>query len=337
MTSLIPASPESADGNVGTQSEPVQQFATEIPLFRCSRKDCGATLRKCHNYAVEDVCNRCMLVDDADGVALCDYCSFSETIPDLSIDGNRQRWYQLEIAKRRLLYSLDMLGLPYGTAADGFWFPLSFDFKADAIPAVGIWRTMGNEERVFTGHLAGKITINLREADDVERERLRVDLQEAHRTLIGHFRHEIGHYFWHVLVENQREPKFIQLFGDHRSCDYDQALQQYYDQGPPVGWQDNYISAYSTLHPWEDFAETFACYLDLVSVIDTAGQMELTQLTYQSEFSQVLDYYRHLGMVLNEINRSMGLKDVIPEIISAQVADKLRFISQLVQGASAKT
>src|SRR5690606_15802362 len=134
-----------------------------------------------------------------------------------SVPGHRENWARLEAAKRRLFYQLDALRLPRGNAADGFHPPLSFDFKADVRPADGDWRTMDAGERVFTGHADGKITINIMEADDAHRERIRVDMGESYRTLIGHFRHEIGHYYWDVLIRGRREGDFRNVFGDHEN------------------------------------------------------------------------------------------------------------------------
>src|SRR5690606_32946252 len=118
---------------------------------------CATELVKCHNYAKYNVCNRCVPASlfSAPGVAggfpLCDCCRFNATIPDLSVPGNLDRWYRLETAKRRLLYELRELGLPFGTREDGVEPPLAFDFKADVIPADNFWRSIGETEKVYTG------------------------------------------------------------------------------------------------------------------------------------------------------------------------------------------
>ncbi len=186
-----------------------RQIVALVPLeaggYRCGNDPCGAALLKCTNYLQHDVCNRCVLAETGGDNGLCDCCRFNVTIPDLTVAGNLQKWYRLEAAKRRVFYDLDQLQLPYGTAADGTDPPLAFDFKADVIPKNNLWRSGSNSEKVYTGHDNGRITINIREADDVEREKLRVEMDEAQRTLIGHFRHEIGHYYWDMLVKGQRE------------------------------------------------------------------------------------------------------------------------------------
>lgn len=302
--------------------------------YRCANADCGATVVKCTNYAFEHVCNRCLPVPPANG-GLCDACRFNRTIPDLSVPGNRERWAELEAAKRRLFYTLDLLKLPYGTAQDGFSPPLAFDFKADTIPSDGLWRWMGAGERVYTGHADGKITINIREADSVEREKLRVDLGEAHRTLVGHFRHEIGHYYWDVLVRGRCEDDFKGVFGDHENPPYGVALQRHYSEGPPADWRDRFVSAYATVHPWEDWAETFALYLDITSVLDTAANMGLIAGIDVRDLDGMAAQYRQLGLVLNELNREMGLIDLVPEVLHSAVVDKLRFVHGLVRGQAA--
>ncbi len=298
---------------------------------RCSLPSCGAELAKCFNYAEYNVCNRCVILP-ASTDALCDCCRFNATIPDLSIPGNQLKWYRLEAAKRRLFYDLNQLGLPYGNAGDGVEPPLSFDFKADLIPKHDFWRRIGKVQKVYTGHANGRITINIRETDDVEREKLRVDLGEAQRTLIGHFRHEIGHFYWDLLVKGRCEADFSGAFGDHNQPPYAEALDTYYQNGPPANWSEHFISAYATMHPWEDFAETWATYLDMVSALDTAENVGFggTRDPIHSDLDALIVRYQQLGIAFNEINRSLGLLDVVPEIFVQPVIAKLRFVHELV-------
>lgn len=169
-----------------------------------------------------------------------------------------------------MLYTLDIFRLPDGTHKESFELLLSFDFKADVLPGKGLCKMMGKEEGVFKGHANGKITINIREAEPVERAKLRVDFGESHSTLIGHFRHEIGHYYWQLLIGGKKEEAFIAFFEDHQQPSYSEALDTYYQHGPKPDRQHSYTSAYATMHPWEDFAETWNAYLDIVSVLDTS-------------------------------------------------------------------
>ncbi|KAI9132250.1 putative zinc-binding metallopeptidase [Acaryochloris sp. CCMEE 5410] len=306
--------------------------------YQCGYTDCQTLLTQCHNYRVHQVCNRCIPTSEVESAqSLCDYCQYTDTIPDLSISGNKQRWYDLEVAKRRLLYTLDVLNLPFGHA--DFDVPLSFDFKGDVILKDALWRTLGKGKRVFTGHADGKITINIREADDEVREQLRVDLNEAQRTLIGHFHHEIGHYYWQLLVKNIWLNHFKDLFGDPSSPSYSEAMDQYYANGPSKDWQQQYVSAYATMHPWEDFAETFATYLDMVSVLHTTRHHQrgaATRYVQTAEFDDMIAAYRQLGILLNELNRTLGLIDFIPEVFTPFIINKLRFIHQLVRSTQSR-
>ncbi len=303
--------------------------------YQCGAAECPSQLVKCHNYEVEHVCNRCISANSKNSsmTQLCDYCRYNDTIPDLSIEENRERWYRLETAKRRLLYTLDLLSLPYGKAEDGIHPALSFDFKADASHAENVWQPIGEREQVYTGHQNGKITINLREAEDVEREKLRVSLGETHRTIIGHFRHEIAHYYWEMLIQGKQEEAFNEVFGDFQNPTYSQALERHYKEGPPSDWPESFISAYATMHPWEDFAETFAKYLAIVSVLDTAKHNFLKDAVdpMKAEIMGMIQSYQSLGLVLNEMNREMGLIDLMPEVLHPPVVKKLDFIHQLIR------
>ncbi len=308
----------------------------ENGAYQCGHPSCGALVVKCHNYAVERVCNRCCLASDkfrVSGHPLCDYCRFNDTIPDLTVEGNREKWDRLEVAKRRLLYTLDLLQLPYGSDHDNVKPPLSFDFKADLTQKSRWWWSPDREERVYTGHANGKITINIREADHVEREKARVQFQEAHRTLVGHFRHEIAHYYWELLIRGQREDAFKAVFGDHQDPTYADAQKRYYANGPAANWQYAFVSAYASMHPWEDFAETFATYLDIVSVLDTANNMDLIVSCdpTTADFPVMFERHVQLGIVMNEMNRSMGLMDIVPEIMSPTIKAKLEFTHNLIR------
>jgi hypothetical protein len=329
----------------------VPLLVQDTGAYRCGNPTCGAMLAKCQNYSEHAVCNRCVFVI-ANGAAtiaeeppaqLCDCCRFNRTIPDLTVPGNPQKWYRLEAAKRRLFYDLNQLGLPYGTASDGCDPPLAFDFKADVIPKNSFWRKLAfwsnhpQSQTVYTGHEAGTITINIREADDVERERLRVDFGEAQRTLLGHFRHEIGHY-WDVLVRNRREAECQAVFGDHNRPTYAEALDNHYKNGPAADWALRHVSAYASMHPWEDFAETWATYLDMVSELDTAHHVGFGGESdpVHADLATMIAAYQRLGIALNELNRSLGLMDAVPEVIVSPVIDKLHFIHELVHQGRAE-
>ena len=304
--------------------------------WRCAKPECGAELVKCHNYAVENVCNRFVMADQARGDGanpLCDCCRFNDTIPDLTIPKNRELWARLEAAKRRLFFQLDLLGLPRGNEDDGFQPPLSFDFKADAIPQGGSWRKL-DAEHVYTGHAEGKITINIREADDAERERMRLDMGESYRTLLGHFRHEVGHYYWELLIKGKREPEFKAVFGDHENPSYADALDRHYREGAPTDWALRYTTAYASMHPWEDWAETWALYLEIVSTLDTAKAWGLGGPGLIDDLPKMVHAHQRLGVALNEMNRAMGLHDILTRLIVPPVIEKLGFIHTCIRDAA---
>ena len=193
-------------------------------------------------------------------------CRYNRTIPDLSSPDNLAHWRKIEFAKHRLLYTLLRLRLPLTTRSED---PngLAFDFLSDPLG------TPGGEGPVMTGHNEGLITLNVAEADDPERERRRKAMGEPYRTLLGHFRHEIAHYYWGRLVaDTPAIDEFRSLFGDERQ-DYALALQRYYANGPGPDWSEHYVTAYASAHPWEDFAETWAHYFHMVDTLESAAAL----------------------------------------------------------------
>ena len=161
-------------------------------------------------------------------------------------------------------------------------------------------------------------------------------MNEPQRTLIGHMRHEVGHYYWQLLIPgSENEDPFKELFGDHLNPDYSTALAQYYEQGPRSDWNTNYISAYATAHSWEDFAETFGVYLDILSVLDTAESLRvpLPTIEFGQGFEGHVVRYQSLGVIINELNRCMGIFDLVPEVIVLPVVKKLEFIHDLLRRA----
>jgi len=293
------------------------------------------------------------------GRTFCRACALNQVIPDLSIDGNRRRWIRVEAAKKRAVYSLLALGLPVTPKADaGDEIGLAFDFLADPIGAGP------GGERILTGHDNGLITLNVAEADSAERERRRVEMGENYRTLLGHFRHELGHYYWDRLIRD--DPAYLSafraLFGDERS-DYEQALQTYYANGAPPDWQQRHISAYATSHPWEDWAETFAHHLHITDTLemvhalnlplgqletvgdsnlpraDTGGHLQPAPSDPEpvsEAFEKILARWLVLSEASNSINRCMGLPDLYPFVISEVTARKLAFVNDLLTGAPKK-
>jgi hypothetical protein len=301
----------------------------------------GVTYRTCANREPHHVCN--WMIPSTDNHTFCLACRLNSVIPDLTVNGNLERWNSLELAKRQCLYTLLHLGLSIQAPADGKFTPLQFRFLADTPDAP-----------VFTGHENGMITINIVEADSFERERRRSALHEPYRTLVGHFRHESGHYYWDQLIANSPHLQpFRDLFGDE-SVSYDEALKLYYKQGPATDWQDRSVSAYSTLHPWEDWAETWAHYLHIVDTMETAASFGLGleegggfqpvinpfpagSNSGPVDFDQLHENWIPITLALNAVNRSMGLPDLYPFVISPKAVEKLRFVHDVIQSESRRT
>jgi hypothetical protein len=268
----------------------------------------------------------------------CAACRHNRTIPDLSNPANRQHWQKIEESKRRLVYSLINLGLPLPDAASGDSEPLIFDFLADSPdPSLG--------PKVMTGHDSGVITLALAEADDPTRELNRVSMGEPYRTLLGHFRHEIGHYYWDKLIRDGGHVESCRAcFGDDRE-DYGAALQRHYAEGAAGDWRNSFVSAYASAHPWEDFAETFAHYLHIADTLETAdafgirirpridnGMLDEVDFDpcHAGSIGTLINAWLPLTFTVNNLNRSMGQPDLYPFILSQQVIGKLGFIDALV-------
>lgn len=303
------------------------------------------TWRRCKNFDSPAGCN--WLVGAQEEVGLCRSCRLTRTIPDLTDANNGEWWRKIENAKRRLVAQLLRLGLPVAS-------------KINEDPEQGLMfdflRSLPEGPRVLTGHDQGLITLNVEEADDAIREKMRQDMREPYRTLLGHFRHEVGHYYWDRLVAGTPWlEKFRELFGDERQ-DYAAALQRNYEQGPPADWADHHISSYASVHPWEDWAETWAHYLHVVDSLDTALRFGLRgeDVEQAVEPFTVEDLYDpsapdaprvillvnswvQLTTVLNELARSMGQHDYYPFVMSRPVLRKMHFIQMIVKEARGGT
>ena len=294
--------------------------------------------RFCAN-ARHDVCN--WLIGIEHGDMLCVACRHNRTIPDLSAPENLLHWRKIEFAKHRLFYTVLKLCLPLTKRPED---PngLAFDFLSPAPGQAGA--------TVLTGHASGLITLNVAEADDLERERQRKAMGEPYRTLLGHFRHEIAHYFWdHLVASSPAIDEFRQLFGDERQ-DYQEALQRHYANGAPSDWVQRYVTPYASAHPWEDFAETWAHYFHMVDTLETATAFGLRlrpEIATQAGLEAVMDFDPHLAhmdriinswlpltFAVNSINRSMGQPDLYPFVLSPAVISKLAFVHYRIHGAA---
>jgi hypothetical protein len=283
----------------------------------------------CENAGL-DGCNWVVPPDTND--RFCIACRHNGIIPNLSDQAHLAAWQLIELAKHRLFYTLLRWKLPLETAAENPAHGLSFEFLADEPESGG--------PKVLTGHDEGKITIALIEASDAEREKRRVAMSEPYRTLLGHFRHEVGHHYWDVLV---RDPGKLEqcraVFGDDR-LDYGEALKRHYDQGAPADWQQHFVSQYATTHPWEDFAETWAHYLhivDTLEMVESSGMSVKPKVGSTGDrtagsIEQIINAWLPFVLAMNSISRAMGERDLYPFVIAPAVVRKLGFVHDLVHG-----
>lgn len=295
----------------------------------------NSTYRFCAN-AQHATCN--WLIPHSSTSEFCVACALNRTIPNLS-EGNIERWKRIEIAKHRLVYSLLKLNLPVAFRTDDSK-GLAFDFLADINP----------EERIMTGHSEGVITLNIEEADEAERVKNKLDLGERYRTLLGHFRHEIGHYYWDTLInDNVMTLEEVRHVFGNDAMPYDEALKNYYANGPVMNWSEYFISPYATSHPWEDWAETWAHYLHLMDTLETAyyfgvgvrpekatgitaAGVQIDQDPYTiKNFNDIFSMWLPLTFAVNSLNRSMGHHDFYPFIVAPAVVEKLSFVHSVCQ------
>ncbi|HUR75600.1 MAG TPA: putative zinc-binding metallopeptidase [Sporichthya sp.] len=295
-------------------------FALAMPDQRCA----NAIFAEC-NWLVERAGD------------LCDCCALTRTRPNNGDTVAMAAFARAEAAKRRLMYQMDDLNLPIVSREEDPKLGLAFDLLSS---------THGP---VTTGHSDGLISLDLAEGDDGHRETMRVRLDEPYRTLLGHFRHEIGHYHWMLLVENTPALSvFRALFGDERS-DYRAALRAYYTSDPAPDWADTYVSIYATAHPWEDWAETFAHYLHIRDTLQTAAAFGVVvagpevhappnpiaplssiPMEEMDDFDELINSWLPLTYALNALNRSMGKRALYPFVLSPTVQEKMRLVHALI-------
>ena len=301
----------------------------------------GRVYRRCANLDSPAACNWLIEAGDrhAGTQVLCRCCRLTRTLPDLSQPENALRWRRIAAAQRRLVSTLLGLRLPLCSKAEDPARGLAFD----------LLRAPPGGPPITTGHRDGVITLDVDEADDPTREQRRAALLEPYRTLLGHLRHESGHYYWQRLVAGSAWlAPFRELFGDERS-DYGAALQRHHAEGPPADWGARHVSAYASSHPWEDWAETWAHYLHLVDTLDTARSFgldgERVELNYErfgpdalagsgdaapQAFLALVNGWMELTGVLNELSRSMGVPDFYPFVLSPPALRKLHLVHRVV-------
>jgi hypothetical protein len=269
---------------------------------------------------------------------LCASCVLTRTRPNDADTRGLGGFAAAEAAKRRLLFELADLGLPL----EG-WHEREGGLAFDLLSS--------EQAAVTTGHADGVITLDLDETDPAHRERMRMRLGEPYRTVLGHMRHEIAHYYQPILVPEgtPAQARCRELFGDDRE-DYRQAMDRYYhSSGASAGWKQRFVSAYATMHPWEDWAETFAHYLHVRDTLQTASaygvRVEGPSIKtddsaplhsrpddVEEGIATLLEAWIPMTYALNAISRSMGSPDLYPFVLTEEIEAKLAFIDELVRG-----
>ncbi len=273
------------------------------------------------------------------GRCLADSLIRREPAPDDTMA--REKLVPTAQALRRLIYQLTDIGLP----VEPFW-------RRDGGLAFDLLSSYTTGDKVLIGHADGVITIDLVETLDAYRETLRVALGEPYRTMLGHFRHEVGHYYQNILVEKgsgamQYLQECRELFGDERTS-YSDQIARHYTFGAPDQWQDSFISEYATMHPWEDFAECFAHYLHITDTIDTCREAGMVLTADKVRFTvprdiEALESYadvpverllfdwKWMSMFFNRVNTAMGKNPLYPFIIPPPVIAKLGFVHRVIR------
>jgi len=314
-------------------------LAPTLAAWVLDQKDQQA-YRFCKNHEF-NTCN--WLVSANDQTGFCSACKLNKTIPNLENPKNLKKWRRIELAKHRLIFQLQQLGLPIISKITNEEVGFCFEFlsRKDA--------TLEEAKTMMTGHANGLITILVSEADSVLREQMKLQMKERYRTLLGHFRHEVGHYYWERLIQidNTQLENFRALFGDERAS-YAEALKNHYKNGAPKKWRETFISKYAASHPWEDWAETWSHYLHIMDTLETAyyfglaAHPKLENMEYmgmnasfdpyrETNFKKIIRAAIPMFFSINSINRSMGIADIYPFVIPKPVIRKMKFIHNLLR------
>lgn len=296
------------------------------------------SFKTCAGRETAHQCN--WMLEASDAATQCLSCSLTRTTPDLSLPGATERWSAAEHAKRHVLIQLLRLRLPVlsrHTHPDGVW----FDFL-EPLPGGGT---------LLTGHAEGLITLNLAEADPAQRAFIQEQMGESYRTLTGHMRHELAHYYWERFSKDSTWlQSFRQAFGDERA-DYATALAQHHQNGPNPNWAIGFISPYASSHPWEDWAETFAHYLHMEDALHTAQRLglELHRLHLRADtfnrntlqvpntppldhqFLDSINRWVLLSLTANELNAALGHPHAYPFVLNPNIVTKLHAVHQTLQ------
>ncbi|CAD5250969.1 MULTISPECIES: zinc-binding metallopeptidase family protein [Halomonadaceae] len=252
--------------------------------------------------------------------AFCRACAMTALAPDPSLPNAIPNWAKTEAAKR---WVLDNLGRWHWFRPEDPGAPPVFHLLAEGRTPVPM------------GHIEGVVTISVAEVDPVLVTTRREALEEPYRTMIGHMRHEISHMlWWRLSLREDFLDAFREMFGDERQ-DYTAALQRHYTDGPPPDWKERYLTTYASAHPHEDWAETAAHLLHLTDIADSFAASDLSSPELPShqwepyaepDAERLIYVAASLTVGVNHVNRSMGLPDLYPFVLSETARHKLAFV-----------
>ncbi|MDQ7728558.1 putative zinc-binding metallopeptidase [Halomonas sp. SpR8] len=252
--------------------------------------------------------------------AFCRSCAMTALAPDPEIPNAMQNWAKTEAAKR---WVLDNLGRWHWFRPEDPGAPPVFHLLAEGRSPVPM------------GHIEGVVTISVAEVDPVLVTTRREALEEPYRTMIGHMRHEISHMlWWRLSLREDFLDAFREMFGDERQ-DYTAALQRHYNDGPPPNWKESFLTTYASAHPHEDWAETAAHLLHLTDIADSFAASNLSSPELPShqwepyaepDAERLIYVAAELTVGVNHVNRSMGLPDLYPFVLSEAARHKLAFV-----------
>ena len=195
----------------------------------------------------------------------------------------------------------------------------------------------------MTGHNNGLITLALKEADDAVREQVREAMGEPYRTLLGHFRHESGHYFWDRLVAPDPESLDVVSRPVRRRArglcgGAERALCA--KARRPTGRR---ISSAPMPAPIPGRISPKAGRIICTSStrwrrrrafdLSVVTRRKTTRINFDphnaASMQQLIDAWLPITFTVNGLNRSMGQPDLYPFILSPRTIAKLAFVHAL--------
>ena len=176
-------------------------------------------------------------------------------------------------------------------------------------------------------------------------------MHEPYRTLLGHMRHEVGHYYWERLIARHAAcsaPFRASVRRRARRLRRGAAGALPERPARPTGSRGSSAPT-RRAHPWEDWAETWAHYLHMVDTLETAAacgvsikprrrdepalaRVPAAAGSPDAAFDRLMASWFPLTYVLNNLNRGLGVPDAYPFVLSRPAIEKLRFVHETADG-----